>query len=243
MITNKIGDCVPGLVIGQGIYRDALDRGMSEEDAMSYTWMLIERTQQSSRIENQPSFMRRSKFGRMLYQFLSTQGQYLQYEARAIRKVIANPSLLNEDGRKRWKELGRAAILNHFILSSAYFWMGQLYRSWLGQEPPDDELADWIISCLLGPYGALYCAGFTTAEALNRWIKGKSYTKNNSVPSLNWISNIIVHDPCDIIDAIMDDSKTYDDVQGKMWDWLSDFNATARDIRKIIKWRVRRDPQ
>ena len=31
MITNKIGDMVPGLVVGQGIYCDCMARGMSEE--------------------------------------------------------------------------------------------------------------------------------------------------------------------------------------------------------------------
>ncbi len=31
MITNKIGDMVPGLVVGQGIYRVCIARGISEE--------------------------------------------------------------------------------------------------------------------------------------------------------------------------------------------------------------------
>jgi hypothetical protein len=79
---------------------------------MAETWMLVERTQQSARMENLASVQRRNRVGRIMFQFLSTQRQYLDYELRAIREVIAQPSSVG-----RWKKLGTTILLNHFILS------------------------------------------------------------------------------------------------------------------------------
>ena len=239
MVTNKVGDSVPALVCGQGIYRDCIEQGMDEEDAMAKTWMLIERTQQSGRVENQAGFQRRTKFGRALYQFLTTQQQYLSYEARAIRSVMAKPGDLG-----RWGKLGETLVLNHFLLSSAYFWMGQLYKRLLGQEPDEDgELADWMVSCLLGPYGALYGLGITTTEAINTWVKGRKFGTQGQLPSLSWASNFIVHDPARLVGACFSDEKTFDDVLDAAAKWASDSNAIFRDLRKVYRWRVKKEPQ
>ena len=240
MITNKVGDVVPALVVGQGIYRDALAQGMSREDAMARTWMLIERTQQSSRLENQPEFVRRSRAARALFQFLTTQVQYLGYEAKAIREVMAKPGDI-----RRWGSLGNVLLLNHFLLSSLYFGMGQLWKRLLGQEPPpDDELADWMVTCLLGPFGALYVAGFTATEALNVWVKGKKFGTQSTLPSLSWASNIFVRDPGSLLGAIFSHDKgTLDDVLSAAGKWLSDFNATFRDARKVYRYRIKGERQ
>ncbi len=239
MITTKLGDVVPALVVGQGIYRDCLDRGMSEDDAMAETWSIIERTQQSGRMENQTSIQRRNKLGRIMFQFLSTQQQYLQYEVRAIREVIARP-----DSVKRWGSLGRAILLNHFILSSAYFWMGELYKACLGQEPPEDELNDWIITCLLGPYGSLFVAGFCCKYTLERAIKGYSIKGGSSMlPMESWLKNQ-VNDGAKLLEAIFDsDGDTWDNMLDAAGRWMSDSNSVVRDLRKIYRYRVKDEPQ
>jgi len=239
MITNKLGDVVPALVVGQGIYRDCLARGMSEEDAMAETWSLVERTQQSGRMENQTSIQRRNKLGRIMFQFLSTQQQYLQYEVRAIREVIARP-----DSVKRWGSLGRAILLNHFILSSAYYWMGQLYKYALGQEPPEDELKDWIVTCLLGPYGSLFVAGFCCKYTLERAIKGYSIKGGSSMlPMESWLKNQI-NDGAKLLEAIFDsDGDTWDNMLDAAGRWMSDSNSTVRDLRKIYRYRVKGEQQ
>ncbi len=230
MITNKLGDVVPALVVGQGIYRECLEKGMSEEDAMAYTWMLVERTQQSSRIENQAQFQRRSKYGRAIYQFLSTQQQYLQYELRAVRAVMAKPG-----DASRWARLAGTVTLNHFILSSAYFWVGAMYRRLLGQEPPEDELKDWTVSMLLGPFGALYGLGLTCTGALNEWIKGPQYGGSSSLPFLSYVGNVIVRDPAAVVKAMLDEDASWDDVLEELGKWAADQNALFRDMRKIKK--------
>ena len=239
MITNKLGDVAPALVVGQGIYRDCLARGMSEEDAMAETWSIIERTQQSGRMENQTSIQRRNKLGRIMFQFLSTQQQYLQYEVRAIREVIARP-----DSVKRWGSLGRAILLNHFILSSAYYWMGQLYKYALGQEPPEDELKDWIITCLLGPYGSLFVAGFCCKYTLERAIKGYSIKGGSSMlPMEAWLKNQ-VNDGAKLLEAIFDsDGDTWENMREAAGRWMSDSNSVVRDLRKIYRYRVKGEQQ
>ena len=233
MITNKLGDVVPGLVVGQGIYRDCIERGMSEEDAMAETWMLIERTQQSSRMENQTKLQRRIKLGRMLYQFLSTQQQYLQYEMRSIRELWANPN--GENARKAI----RTVLLNHFILTSLYFWMGELYKMALGQEPPEDQFKDWMISNLLGPFGSLYVAGFMCKATLDRYIKGRSYGKSaEMIPLASFIKGL-ANDSADVMEAIFSNDKSWDDVLEEGMQMLERNNSTVRDLRKIDKYRIR----
>lgn len=239
MVTTKMGDVVPALVVGQGIYRDCLARGMSEDDAMAETWSIIERTQQSGRMENQTSIQRRNKLGRIMFQFLSTQQQYLQYEVKAIREVIARP-----DSVKRWGSLGRAILLNHFVLSSAYYWMGQLYKYALGQEPPEDELKDWIVTCLLGPYGSLFVAGFCCKYTLERAIKGYSIRGGSSMlPMESWLKTQ-VNDGAKLLEAIFDsDGDTWDNMLEAAGKWMSDSNSTVRDLRKLYRYRIKEEPQ
>jgi len=241
MVTNRVGDIVPALVVGQGIFRECVHQGMSEEDAMAYTWMLVERTQQSSRVENRSAFQRRGKLGNIIYQFLTTQQQYLQYELRALREIAADPK-----NAKKWGGFLRAAVLNHFIPSSAYYGMGELYKALLGQEPPEDRLADWMVAMLTGPYGAMYGIGLTTADALRTYISGPraNYGKGrNPIPALAWLENVWIKDPALIIWDTFDGKKTWDDVLDDMGRWIGDFNATLRDIRKIYKYRVKDEPQ
>ena len=239
MITNKLGDVVPALVVGQGVYRDCIARGMSEADAMAETWMLVERTQQSSRMENLASVQRRNRVGRIMFQFLSTQRQYLDYELRAIREVIAQPSSVN-----RWKKLGTTILLNHFILTSAYYWMGQLYKAMLGQEPPEDELTDWVITCLLGPYGSLFVAGFCCNYTLQRALKGYSYGGGSSMlPMESWLKNQ-VNDGAKLVEAIFDsEGDTWDNMLDAAGKWMSDSNSLFRDLRKIYRFRIKGEEQ
>ena len=239
MITNKLGDVVPALIVGQGIYRDCIAQGMSETDAMAKTWMIVERTQQSSRMENLASIQRRNAIGRMLYQFLSTQRQYLDYELRAIRDVIANPS-----SGERWKKLGTTTILNHFILTTLYWGVGQLYKAMLGQEPPEDQLTDAVISCLMGPNGSLFVVGFCCNETLQRAMKDNYYGSGTTMlPMESWIKTQI-GDGIGLTHAIFDrEGDTWDNILDATSKWLSDFNSTFRDLRKIYRFRIKGEEQ
>ena len=238
MVTNKAGDCVPALLIGHGIYRDGINEGLSERDAMARTWMIVERTQQSSRIENRTAFQRRNALGNAIYQFLSTQNQMLNYEVRAIRDVIADPK-----NPKKWGNFIQKATLVHFVLSSFYYWAGELYKAMLGQEPSEDQLKDWVVGMIVGPVGALYGVGTTTVDAVESWVKGYSYGSNNAVPALSWLGQVVVRDPSLLIHDIFDGKKSWDDVCDDMLRWLSDFNATFRDLRKIYRFRIQEEKQ
>ena len=229
MITNKVGDIVPGLVVGQGIYRDCLARGMSEENAMAQTWMLIERTQQSGRMENQTSVQRRNRLGRMLYQFHTTQQQYLQSEVRAIRQAVADPSLKNA------AQVANTILLNHFVLSSLYYWMGELYKAMLGSEPPKDQIADWVVSCLLGPFASLYVLGFCSKVTLDRFLKG-SWTANGEdmLPMESFIKRTI-DDAGRVIEAVFDEEKSTDELIEELARLAAGMNPVVRDIRRVKK--------
>ena len=239
MITNKLGDVTPALVIGQGIYRDCLARGMSEEDAMAETWSIVERTQQSSRMENQTQVQRRNKLGRTFYQFLSTQQQYLQNETKAIREVIARP-----DSVKRWRSLGRAVFLAHFVLPTLYFWAGELYKSCLGQEPPEDEWKDWAVSCLVGPFCSLFVLGIFGKATIERIIKGRKFAGGAAtLPMESWV-NTQINDGAKLLEAIFDsEGDTWDEASESIGRWMSDVNSTVRDLRKIYRYRVKNEPQ
>ena len=229
MITNKVGDIVPGLVVGQGIYRDCLARGMSEENAMAETWMLIERTQQSGRMENQTSVQRRNRLGRMLYQFLTTQQQYLQYEVRAIRQAVADPSLKNAG------QVANTILLNHLILSSLYYWMGELYKAMLGSEPPKEQIADWVVTCLLGPFASLYVLGFTTKVTLDRFLKGSWTAHGEDIMPMESFIKSTIDDSARVLEAIFEEEKSTDDLIEELARLAAGMNPVVRDIRKVIK--------
>ena len=206
---------------------------MSEENAMAQTWMLIERTQQSGRMENQPSIQRRNRLGRMLYQFLTTQQQYLQYEIKAIRQMVADPSLKNAG------KLTNTLLLNHLILTSLYWGMGELYKSMLGSEPPKDRLADWAVNCLLGPYASLYVLGFCTKTTLNRFLKGSwEAAKGDMLPMEGFIKRTI-GDSARVLEAIFDEEKTTDELIDELADLVSGLNPVVRDVRKVIGTKER----
>ena len=229
MITNKIGDMVPGLVVGQGIYRDCIARGMSEENAMAQTWMIIERTQQSGRMENQTSVQRRNRLGRMMYQFLTTQQQYLQYEVKAIRAMIADPSLKNAG------DVARTVILNHFILTSLYYWMGELYKAILGAEPPEDQIADWVVGCLRGPYNSLFVLGFCCKATLDRFLKGGwAASRNDLVPMESFVKRTI-GDSARVMEAVFDEERTTDELIDAIADLAATLNPVVRDARRVIE--------
>lgn len=238
MFTNKLGDCVPALLIGHGIYRDGIEQGLSEQDAMARMWMIVERTQQSSRIENRTAFQRRNALGNAIYQFLSTQNQMLNYEVRALRDAVADPK-----NPKKWGKFVRDATLVHFVLSTFYYWMGELYKKMLGQEPSEDQLKDWVVSMIVGPVGALYGVGTTTVDAVESWVKGYSYGSSNAVPALNWLGQVVVRDPAILIHDIFNGKKSWDDVCDDMLRWLSDFNATFRDARKFYRFQIKGEEQ
>ena len=238
MVTNKVGDCVPALLIGHGIYRDGIEQGLSEQDAMARMWMIVERTQQSSRIENRTAFQRRNALGNAIYQFLSAQNQILNYEVRALRDAVADPK-----NAKKWGKFVRDATLVHFVLSTFYYWMGELYKKMLGQEPSEDQLKDWVVSIIVGPVGALYGVGTTTVDAVESWVKGYSYGSSNAVPALNWLGQVVVRDPAILIHDIFNGKKSWDDVCDDMLRWLSDFNATFRDARKFYRFRIKEEKQ
>jgi hypothetical protein len=122
--------------------------------------------------------------------------------------------------------------------------MGQLYKAMLGQEPPEDELTDWVITCLLGPYGSLFVAGFCCNYTLQRALKGYSYGGGSSMlPMESWLKNQ-VNDGAKLVEAIFDsEGDTWDNMLDAAGKWMSDSNSLFRDLRKIYRFRIKGEEQ
>ena len=63
------------------------------------------------------------------------------------------------------------------------------------------------------------------------------------MPALAWLGQVVVRDPSLLIHDIFDGKKSWDDVCDDMLRWLSDFNATFRDLRKIYRFRIQEEKQ
>jgi len=166
MISNNMGDAVPILFVGQGIFRATYEacikKGMNEEQAKeaahSEVARYAESSQQSNRVMNMSVFNRKSSsVARAVQQFKSTTQQFLSYEVRAISDVMARPT-----DAARWRRLGKVVMLNHFILPGAYSATTMLFDLMIGNDM-DEWSEEWfskfVMPMLLGPASGIFFVG------------------------------------------------------------------------------------
>lgn len=166
MISNNMGDAVPILFVGQGIFRATYEacikKGMNEEQAKeaahSEVARYAESSQQSNRVMNMSAFNRKSSsVARAVQQFKSTTQQFLSYEVRAISDVMARPT-----DAARWRRLGKVVMLNHFILPGAYSATTMLFDLMIGNDM-DEWSEEWfskfVMPMLLGPASGIFFVG------------------------------------------------------------------------------------
>lgn len=166
MITNNLGDAVPILFVGQGIFRATyeacLNKGMNEAQAKEVAHAEVARhaeaSQQSNRVMNMSVFNRKnSSIARAVQQFKSTTQQFLSYEVRAISDVMARPT-----DAARWRRLGKVVLLNHIILPGAYSATTMLFDLLIGgdtDEWSDEWFSKFIVPMLLGPASGIFFVG------------------------------------------------------------------------------------
>jgi len=96
-----------------------------------------------------------------------------------------------------------------------------------------------MVANLLGPFGSLFVLGFLTKATLERALYGKRYGKGSDmIPMESYIKNQVA-DAADLIGAIFDNEKSWEDVVDEASQWANDVNAAFRDIRKIDKNYIR----
>lgn len=166
MITNNLGDAVPILFVGQGIFRATyeacLNKGMNEAQAKEVAHAEVARhaeaSQQSNRVMNMSVFNRKnSSIARAVQQFKSTTQQFLSYEVRAISDVMARPT-----DAARWRRLGKVVLLNHIILPGAYSATTMLFDLLIGgdtDEWSEEWFSKFVMPMLLGPASGIFFVG------------------------------------------------------------------------------------
>ncbi len=203
MINNRLGDSVPVLLIGQGLYgatKAELTGKMNPETGRIYTaeeievealnsvWSTADKTQQASRTANAPSWNRiNSPAIRLLTQFQSSTAQFLGYEVNALRAVMAQPK-----SKKAWQKLGTTLLINHLLLPGMYSLIGSFWKAIFGDDDDDEfyEAAkhDFIVSCIIGPASGIFVLGaIITAIASS----SKGYLQGMAVPAYSWFNRLI----------------------------------------------------
>ena len=167
MIFNQLGDIVPTMFIGQGIYRsytqefheNGATMADAKKEAMSKLFEIVESTQQSGKMKDQAGWQRRGgDLGRLLSTFTNTTRQYLEKEFVAAMKLAANPNWQNA------KDFGRVAAINHLILPLGYNGMNLLINMALGDEPDEDDAKMMLASLVAGPAsGFIFFGSILTA--------------------------------------------------------------------------------
>jgi hypothetical protein len=173
MITISTGDIFPSLLIGQGIYRDYIEthsrEGMApdvlQQKALDHLFLIVNRTQSSNKIENQPLWTRRwGTAGRLFGQFKSSVAELLSHEIVAIRKLIDN----HPDKRS---EAINALLILHVLMPASFTSAGILWSAILGEDlEADREAKKAIINMVIGPWSGLIVAGAMTESAVKAFI-------------------------------------------------------------------------
>lgn len=179
----KIGDFAPGGWIAQGLYKDLLNRHMSEgmeyeaadRLALTETFNLIEETQQSGRTYNTNMLtIEHGRIGRLLTQFATSPLQQLQYETQAWREWRDMVRYKMDEKRiaSARQRFIRAAIINHVCLPVALNLVTAMFKAAMGDEPPwEKDGWHWTLltELLLGQFSRIFFLGAfaqTTLTAL-----------------------------------------------------------------------------
>ena len=181
----QIGDMVPSLLVGPGLYlaarNDYVNQGMDYEaaktKAAAEVMAMVEASQQSSHLENIPDIVRRGgDVGKLLFQFSSAPFLQMGYEFNAMRewrrrvdpegqmsllqavaKSRENSTKGIDDGRGR---IVNAVVVNHVLMPLSLWFASTLVKGALGQVPDKDKwYKEVLIECLMGAFGRILIYG------------------------------------------------------------------------------------
>lgn len=210
MTAVQMGDFVPGILVGTGVYKARklalLRKGLAEpaarEQAARETWGLIEENQQSSRLENTPEILRRGGFiGRQLSKFATSPMMQVAHEIHTLRMWLAEARIEAKHGGKdsgavkalmnaqgddalRWrKRFVNQLICNHVLMPAAMYAIATLFKACLGGEPPDKEeiYGDLLMQMVAGPWSRIFLVG-AIADQTGEWVARMAGGKPNVYP-------------------------------------------------------------
>jgi hypothetical protein len=236
MVTNAMGDAVPIFLYGPSIYMqkkaEALEDGLTDEKAtqraLDRTWSWIQRTQQSYSPKDQSAWIRRGgSFARILSQFTTTPAQFLSYEVKAIRDLMADPS----NTKNITKALNVVAV-NHVLLAGGYFGVAQFISNFLRDDEWDDEDTKRLFAAMImGPGSGIVIGGALTQDYLDAAATSKnSLWSGESIPMVAFMKRtgmdlgaLIKHMTYDFdLDEALKDTEEV----------MRDFSAPYRQLRQ-----------
>ena len=185
MVTNLVGDIVPTLLVGQGVFREmyaqAIRDGKTQEAAREWAldrmWGVAERTQQSHAIKDLAEWQRRwGTPGRALAQFTSTVRQYADYEVLAIREYRARPTQTNR------RRLMNTLIINHLLLPGLYQVVRLAWAQVLGDDWEEDDWWQIVASVITGPAAGFVVFGSMAESIVSTALTGKVPFGGTSLP-------------------------------------------------------------
>lgn len=197
MTAVQMGDFVPGILVGTGVYkarklalmRKGLSEGAAREQSARETWGLIEENQQSSRLENTPEILRRGGFiGRQLSKFATSPMMQVGHAIHTLRMWLAEARLEARHGGKesgavkamlnargddaaRWrKRFVNQFVCNHVLMPAAMYAIATVFNAALGGDPPDKEevYGDLVMQMVVGPWSRIFLLG-AVADTTGEW--------------------------------------------------------------------------
>jgi hypothetical protein len=229
---QQFADMIPSLAVGVGLYkakRDALTAGgmdyaAAAKRAATITGMAIEKSQQSSRPENQPAALRRhGAMARLFFQYASATILQYSHEYYAAMEFKAG---VEGSGKK----LARVLFINHVIIPNVMMLINTGWKKLLGDDDDDELLTEMLIGMLLGPASRLFFISNMAEGALRSALGARQYG-DGMVPAAN-VLNMAKYPASLIHDLItLDFDKAQEDL-------LKMIQSTGAPQRHIIKaWK------
>jgi hypothetical protein len=185
MTAIQIGDFVPGIVVGTGVYKARVAALMKQhpemtaqqakEQAATETWALIEECQQTGRLEDTPHMLRRwGIMGKQVTKFATAPIQQVSHEMHLFKQAWEAHKMRNDETFKAARrKFVNTLISNHVILPAAFYTVATLFGMALGDEPPEEEelFGDLVLQMLVGPWSRIFFAGSIMESTLASTLK------------------------------------------------------------------------
>jgi hypothetical protein len=188
MITTRLGDLAPILVMGRGVYNQAFAeakrKGLSDVAAAEHAEFVFgsmtEQSQQSSAWKDRTGFQRESTWGEVSSMFQTSPRQYFALATRAIQRAA---------GRRTPKEIRKmmeVSVITFGILPASFLFVSNLFKfDILGRDDDRDEeevFREYAAIMANSVFSGMWMIRYVTEEVVNRIVKGKADFFPSDIP-------------------------------------------------------------
>jgi hypothetical protein len=186
MITTRIGDMIPILVMGRAVYfsafKEAKSRNLSDAAAKTHAEFtfgsMTEAMQQSSAWKDRTFWQRQGSFGQAAQMFQTSPRQYWSVGVRGMEKFY--------HGRDRFTQM-KAIFTVGVLLPAAFQWSKNFFKYDILSDDDDrdseDIMREYIAVMLKSPMGGIYLWSIWISDpTIDRLIKGEHYPFSETIP-------------------------------------------------------------